>query len=277
MPISQQTSVTFAHRWPDRIARSKNPEVAMTIKFGMERDVARFSEGLRFVPREQMPFAVSLALNRTAQDVKQALVSEIGRVFDRPNPFTLNSVRIRPATKRKLEVEIWLKDDMEGGIAPSHYLAPQVFGGERKLKRFERALLARRLLPPGMFVVPGAGAKLDSYGNISRGQIVQILSALGAAEMTAGYSANRTARSMKRRGALPEYFVGRPAGGKGPLGVWQRFSFAHGGAIKPIMIFVRKPTYRARLDVYGTIEEAAQRQFLGHLEHAAAEAMSTAR
>jgi hypothetical protein len=247
------------------------------IKFGMQREVARFEQGLRFVPREQMPFAVSLALNRTAQDVKQSLVSEIGRVFDRPNPFTLNSVRIRPATKTKLEVEIWLKDDMEGGIAPSHYLGPQVFGGDRRLKRFERALLARKLLPPGMFAVPGSGAKLDSYGNISRGQIVQILSALGAAEMVSGYSANRTQQSRKRRGPLPEFFVGRPSNGKGPLGVWQRFRFAHGGAIKPILIFVRKPQYRARLDVYGTIEQTAERQFLGHLERAAAEAMSTAR
>jgi hypothetical protein len=245
------------------------------IKFAMQRDVALFEQSLRFVPREQMPFAIAVALTRTAQDAGQALRSEIQRVFDRPNPFTLSAIRVRPATKRKLEAEVWLKDDMEGGIAPSHYLAPQVFGGDRPLKRYERALLARRLLPPGMYAVPGAGAKLDSYGNISRGQIVQILSALGAAEMTSGYSANRTMDSRRRRGQqLPEFFVGRPAGGKGPLGIWQRFKFAHGGAIKPIIIFVRRPTYRARFDVYATVGDVAERQFLGHLERAAAQALA---
>jgi hypothetical protein len=249
------------------------------IKFSMERDVAGYVSGLRAVPREQLPFAISLALNRTAQDARQSIRSDIARAFDRPTPFTLNSVEIRPATKRNLEVEVWLKDDMEGPGTPSHYLAPQMFGGERRLKRFERALQARGLLPAGMFIVPGQGAKLDAYGNISRGQIMQILSALGAAEQYSGYSANRTADSVARRGKrkLPEFFVGRPARGKGPLGIWQRFHFGFGGAIKPVMIFVRKPRYTSRFDVYSTVDEVAHQQFLGHLERAVAEAVRTAR
>lgn len=249
------------------------------VKFGMQREVARFAESMRFVPREQLPFAIALALTRTALDAKPALESEMRRSLDRPNPFTLNSVRVKPATKAKLEAEVWLKDDWGSGTAPAHYLAPQESGGDRSLKRFERALLARRLLPAGMFVVPGAGAKLDAYGNMSKGQIVQILSALGAAEMTSGYAANRTARSVQRRGKknMAQYFVGRAAGGKGPLGVWQRFSFAHGGAIKPVMVFVRRPHYHKRLEIHGTVELVATNQFPGHLERAVAEAMSTSR
>lgn len=246
------------------------------IKIGLQRDVTRMAESMRSVPRDQMPFAISLALNRTAQDAVKALQGEMRRVFDRPTPFTMNSIRVRWATKRRLEAEIWFRDDMQGGTAPSHYLAPEVAGGERRMKRFELALRARNLLPPGMYAMPGAGAKLDSYGNISRGQIVQVLSALGAAEMTAGFSANRTARSIARRGGkkLPDYFVGRPGNGMGPLGIWQRVT---GHAVKPIIIFVRKPTYTARFDVYGTIEEVAQRQFSGHLDRAIVEATATAR
>ncbi len=34
------------------------------------------------------------------------------------------------------------------------------------------------VLPGGMFWVPGSAAKMDRYGNISTGQIVQIVSAL---------------------------------------------------------------------------------------------------
>jgi hypothetical protein len=122
------------------------------------------------------------------------------------------------------------------------------------MKRFEKRLQFMGLLPPGMFVVPGAAAQLDQYGNIKASLIEQILSALGAAEITAGYQANRTALSRKRKGAkLAEFFVGRPGGA--PLGVYRRYAFAHGSAVKPVLIFVRQPVYPAR---YHFQEIAAQ-------------------
>ena len=73
----------------------------------------------------------------------------------------------------------------------AHYLVPQVDGGQRKLKGFERAIGEGEL-------VPALGAKLNQYGNVSPGQIRQILSVLGKAEASAGYSANITSRSRRR-------------------------------------------------------------------------------
>ena len=46
--------------------------------------------------KKQIPFAASLAINRTAQSVKRRLVDEMVNVFDRPTPYTLDSVYIKP-------------------------------------------------------------------------------------------------------------------------------------------------------------------------------------
>ncbi len=39
--------------------------------------------------RRQLPYATSVALNRTADAVRQALVQQTQQVFDRPTPYTL--------------------------------------------------------------------------------------------------------------------------------------------------------------------------------------------
>ena len=72
--------------------------------------------------------------------------------------------------------------------------------GPRVDKASERNLRARGILPAGMFVVPAEGARLDQYGNMSRGQMIQILSGLGALEYRAGFKGNATqsARSWRR-------------------------------------------------------------------------------
>jgi hypothetical protein len=224
--------------------------------------------------RDQIPFAASLALNNTARSAKSDLVGEMQKVFDRPTPYTLNSIFIKPSSKTDLKVVIWLKDDTFKGTPASRYLAPQIFGGERSLKRFERALSFRGLLPQGMIVVPGKGAQLDQYGNISRGQIVQILSSLRAFGGQ-GYAANRTARSIKRAGRRAEYFVGRPGRGL-PLGVWQRMSFAMGSAVRPVLMFVKPKPYMPRFEFFPIAERAFKREFDGQFVIAMNYAIATA-
>ena len=85
---------------------------------------------------------------------------------------------------------------------------------------------------------------MDSYGNMSRAQLVQVLSALQAFP-EAGYTMNRRVQKMIDRAAArkhqPDFFVGRPGGGKLPLGVYQRMN---DGSIRPILIFIKSPTYK---------------------------------
>src|SRR5439155_26080975 len=131
-------------------------------------------------------------------------------------------------------------------------LNPQIHGGSRDLKKFERALRSVGALPESHFIVPGAAAKMDAYGNMDRGQIIQIL-AYFRSFPEAGYRANTTAKGRARlaRTTLSRqgfaYFVGAPAGGKLPLGIWQRFNLKP-SAIRPVMIFVKSVLYSKRLD-----------------------------
>lgn len=216
------------------------------VRIDVRSDIDRVVSQFTVLRRDQLPFALALAVTRTGQLVKKAVEYEMPMAFDRPTPYTLGSVFLKAATKAIPVATVWLKDDASKGTPASKYLYPEIAGGGRGLKRFEKRLQMMGLLPSGMYAVPGSAAKLDAYGNISAGQIEQILSALGAAEIFSGYQANRTKASAKRKGAaLKEYFVGRP-GGHAPLGIYQRVKLGRGSAVKPIMIFVRQPIYHER-------------------------------
>ena len=172
--------------------------------------------------------------------------------FDRPTLYTLGSTYVVPATKMKLVAEVGIKNQNQKGIAPSVWLQPQVSGGPRQPKQSEILLRRKSILPGGMFMVPGAGAKFDSYGNVSRGQISQILSALGGFGET-GFLANKSFRRGARMNKqTSQIFVGKPNGKRGPLGIYQRTAEGH---LIPLMIFVNQPNYRPRLPFYQVAQD----------------------
>lgn len=215
--------------------------------------------------RVNVPLATAKALTFTGQDVQAAEVKEMRRVLDRPTPFTLSSLYLKSATWADLTVRVFFKDLRW----KAHYLVPEVEGGDRPLKRFEKMLQSRGLLPVGMFAVPGERADLDAYGNMSRGQLIKILSALQALPET-GYLANRSAASAARRArskkpkALINYFVGRPKQSD-PMGVWERVGKT---GLRPILIFVKAPRYKKRFDFYGVARNVSTREFPLHLDRA---------
>jgi hypothetical protein len=170
------------------------------------------------------------------------------------------------------------------GVDARDYLSPIVYGGSRKVKAFEKSLQRKGLLPAGFAAMPGEAARMDAYGNMSAGQITQILSYFQAFGEQ-GYSANITdkrkaamAKGSKRTGARGiSYFVGRPGGGKLPLGVWQKTSFgAMGSAIKPVIIFTKSPAYRQQLDVPGIAQRAINERFVSELHRTMAEVKARA-
>lgn len=205
------------------------------------------------------------ALNWTIFNARDAQRAAMASVFDRPTSFTLNRTnQVTRATPQVLVAQTKIRDDQSTGIAPVNYLAPNIFGGTRKIKRFERALQARGLMPNGWIAIPGNGAKLDAYGNMSRGQIMQVLSVLGAAEQQGGYSANITDRSRKRNKKPRDYFVSTPTlpsprGVKGrlPYGVYQRI----GRRIVTILRFRNAHQYKARFDYFGVARVVAKRDY----------------
>ena len=90
--------------------------------------------------RKQIPFTVSVALNKTALKVKERETHEIKDVFDRPTPFISNSVFMKPSNKATLTAKVGIKD--QGRVPAAKVLASEISGGQRRLKAFEKALIA---------------------------------------------------------------------------------------------------------------------------------------
>lgn len=194
-----------------------------------------------------LPKALNIAINRTAQEVKDAEVGEMRRVFDRPTPFTLKSVYVQRSTRRDLTAEVGLKwPELSKTENP---LTAQVRGGPRKYKRVETILRSDGILPQGMYVMPARDAWLDQYGNIRGPEIVQILSSVKAFGET-GYLMNRTGKSRSK--TKNRYFVKYREGR--PIGIWERLGKNNARAV---LMFMHAPTYTKRLDFYKVAEHTA--------------------
>lgn len=208
---------------------------------------------LATAPRE-IQVAAQRALLKTAHGIKDAEIAEMRRVFDRPTRWTLGAMRVRATNRFTVEVGILDPDGYYKRAA--NYLGTQVEGGQRKFKGLESSLQRRALMPAGWFAVPGEGAKIDAFGNMSSGQIRQILSWFDAAENWAGSTQNMgfAGREKRRKGTRKtagfEYFVVLPGKQKNlkQPGIYQRVFLGHGKAIKPVLIYVKGARYQARFN-----------------------------
>ncbi len=214
----------------------------------------------------ELRFAAALALTRTAQRAQKAVTEKLPTIFDRPTPTTMRSIRITMTRKStplaEMRSSVWIRDEAPKGTAPARYLQAEIEGGTRRDKRSERALIAAGVMPPGTQTVPGDGAELDAYGNIPGGQIVRILSRLGAFGEQ-GYSANageKTKRALKRKRLAhaqtgTDYFLGRDRWGESALAVYRLVAKGH---VEPVLFFARRrPVYKARFDFAQLVESAA--------------------
>ena len=220
------------------------------------------------VGRQHVPFAVAMALTKTAQRAQVGVRNVMQERFDRPTPYALNALRVAPAKKSDPvpAAKVFFKDDAYKGTAASKFLNPEVYGGQRGQKRFERALQLKGMLTAGRYALPAAGAQLDPYGNVRRTQIVQILSALRAFGEQ-GYVANRSAsRRSQRKASTSQYFV---SAFDGVEGIWQRKGFAFGDGLRPVFVFTPSaPQYRVRVPFEKIVENVATARFGGEFKSA---------
>jgi len=226
----------------------------MTARFKVE--TKNVIAALKNLAAEDAPIVMAYAMTKTAQDIKAAETDSMKSVFDRPTNFTLNALVVKPATKRDLVAEVYFKDGFGKSIPAWRYLGPQVEGGARVHKAHEKRLIRQGLMKPDEFAVPGKGAKLNAYGNLSGSTIERILSQLGAAEQFSGYQANATnsRRSKAKRTKHGSYFVLRPgAGGRADRnvapGIYLRVGLKE---MVPVIMFVRAPRYKKRFPFYET-------------------------
>ncbi|MGV0961826.1 MAG: hypothetical protein ACOYB1_18530 [Limnohabitans sp.] len=165
--------------------------------------------------------ALETAIDKTAADIKKGEIEAMRSVFDKPTAYTLNSLKLTRTKGHNMTATVWFK---EPDRMTDHYLLPEVDGGERKLKGFERALNNNKF-------VPGEKSLKDQYGNVPNSQLRQILGVLGKAERV-GYQANITTKSAKRNRKQRDYVFLQAGSSRGklPPGIYRRVAQA-GNAI----------------------------------------------
>jgi hypothetical protein len=155
----------------------------------------------------------------------------------------------------------------------------------RTPKAFERALMRAGAMPDDMRAVPGKFARLDAFGNISAGQIRQILSQLRI-ELSSGATSvlprvlaadNKATTKAKQRRIASAYrraggqYVAFPRGrGKLRAGIYLvRFSGFGRADPQPVLIFVTKADYETgRYDFHYVSQLSVERNLPAQVDAA---------
>ncbi|MBV1835644.1 hypothetical protein [Acetobacter estunensis] len=234
--------------------------MALDLKVGL--DAKKLMRDLSALSEKEIPRAAASALNRLAIGARLKIRDRMEEVFDRPKTFTLNSFWIQTATPKNLEAAVMTKDMAPKGTAAVKYLGPEIHGGRRDMKKFERDLAP---LSQGQYAVPGKDAPLDRHGNIPRSVLLQILSRFNLMSGTSAYMnmGDRTARRLQKQrknaaGQRSEYFIARERGGGLPTGIYK---LVGPGKVAQIIRFTpRIPTYKAILPVEQIVEQTIARR-----------------
>ena len=248
------------------------------IKIGIESKA--LTDKLTDFQKRQLPFALARALTETALEAQRMVRNEMRIEFDRPTPYTLKGVRVISASKAKLFADVALQDG-GGRNRPTQFLLPEIQGGPRNVKGYEK-LLGNR------YTVPGKELHLDAYGNIPGGWIARALSdsnllrggvtARTSKDAKVDMERMRARRAKRAASGKPVYFIGRPGGGRLPEGVWERRKIGSAWVVRPILIFVdRAPRYEERFEFRYTIDRVFRLRFNAHFAMSLQIALATAK
>ena len=247
----------------------------MVVSLNVKHDIDRALRKLTNIEKKQIPFAIALALTKTAQDAQKAITDQIPKVFDRPISATKKAVRIEPAKKTKLVAAVKIKDSFFGSPPLEKYLAAQIKGGPRRHKRFERALISSGHMPANKYAVPSKRLRLNRFGNVPASTHVRILSAIKSGidptQFRTGSARSEKQQQKSRFFALPK------KSGKRPAGIWERKGTGRNSFITLIFAYVSRPRYRVRLPFDKIAERISRRRFPINFRVALRRALRTAR
>lgn len=216
----------------------------------LEVDVASFRRNLAGFSDRRIAAAISTALTRTAWELREDWNKQLRSNLQQPTPYTMRSVKVQTATAQKLEAATFVSQQgRPGEVVPAEYLGTQERGGDRNLRKFERALVAKGAMPSGHRALPGQYAKIDGFGNVTRSQIVQVLNQIAGADVSVGYrrvigkTEAKRAQAARRSGRL---YVAIPKKiGQLEAGIYERKQ----RQLLPVFFFVDRTTYRKKLNL----------------------------
>lgn len=225
------------------------------------------------VPRRVIPYAASTALTRVAKHAATTVLpAEMRKSFSNPTSYTLNSLRVEPATTQTLSARVMVKDK-SAGLPQERYLLPEVEGGQRNRKGLESALGYMGILRGGQYVMPGKAATLDASGNVSGAQVRTILAALKNIQSN---TTGKMSRKWRGKKLADNVFAGKPIGGDRPSGIWRREGTQRGRKrLRPLFIFSDKaPNYTPALDFHAVVKGTALDTFRSEFQRAVADMLS---
>lgn len=238
-------------------------------------DVNVDTSGLRsrmaLLRRHQIPFAMTLTLNRLAWKTVGEEQEEIKRVFDRPTRFTVQALhqpKAGKATKQNDEAFVWFKSLGKRGDAIENTLRPNIEGGARNVKSTEHRLRQAGVISNNEWIVAARGGKLDKYGNV-RPSVYKNLLAFYRTFTEGGYNVG-AGRQGVRYEIVPEgrgrviYEVSRTPKGK--------------SRYRPrFFLTTREPKYKKRFDFYGIADKAHAKHGPAIADKSMLQALRTAR
>lgn len=206
---------------------------------------------------KQINFAASRALNAVGKKGAEAMPAEMERTLDNPTPFTKRGFRVlKYASKTSLSVTVGFM------TAQEKYMQFATDGGVRQPG-------------PGGLKLPGA-IKLNSFGNIPKGIIGQLIAVANKERKLGKVKARRVAVSNK-----VDLFYGDPIdhGGKPmPRGIYKRVIAGAESRLIPLVVFPVTPAkYKPRLDPRAKIEAVVKAEWPSMFDSALADAVRTAR
>lgn len=226
---------------------------------------------------KQANFAASRALNTTAFAINDRLKKDMASTFrGGATAYTLRAFSVVKADKARLVAEVNLRTDTpEGGTQYAKALAHLFTGGQRKYKKLEGWLRARKLLPAGLTVAPGAGMPLDSYGNMRRGTLTEMLGVIGT-QMSNLRVYRKTGKDKAQKAV--GYFVVLPGDKtKKHPGIYKRMETGKTSTLRPMILYVSPASYRQFIDLDRIGNEVVAKTFAPAFDAELKEALADAK
>ena len=229
------------------------------------------------VMAKQANYAASRALNTTAFSVNTELKKQMTSTFaGGATAFSLRAFKVYKADKTTLTATVALRTDNQGAsISYAKALGHLFTGGTRKYKKIEGWLRARRLLPSGLTIAPGAGMPLDRFGNMRSAALTEMLGVLGTQRPT--MRVYRKTGAGKAQKAVGYFVVQAGAPGKRHPGIYKRMETGTASTISPMVLYINPANYRKLIDLEKLGRDVVAKTFQPAFDAELAKALANAK
>lgn len=181
----------------------------ITIKVDTSQVQNRFAELKRKLPK-----VMAATVNTLASQIKSSTIDEMKSKFKGgTSGWVLNSFAVKKATSSSPTATVFYNRGR-------HFMEIQVDGGTRPQKAADSLLINKGVMGSGDKYLPGKGAQLDQFGNISPGIRSKVLSYF---QTYTGKNA-RNNRKGKTNRAGDQFFALKETKGKLHAGIYKRVS-----------------------------------------------------